>query len=93
MSNQERSAHAPQAARAATDGIAATGAAAYRDAIASVEGAVSDAGDKGREALQSARDVRDTFADALMDSLETHPYTTLAIVGGIGFVMGAMWRR
>jgi ElaB/YqjD/DUF883 family membrane-anchored ribosome-binding protein len=94
MGNPERSAYATRpAARAARDDIAATGAAAFRDARASVEGAMADVGERGKEALQSARDVRDTFADALLESLETRPYATLAVVAGLGFLAGAIWRR
>jgi ElaB/YqjD/DUF883 family membrane-anchored ribosome-binding protein len=31
--------------------------------------------------------------DAIDESLETRPYTTLAMALGIGFLLGAMWRR
>jgi ElaB/YqjD/DUF883 family membrane-anchored ribosome-binding protein len=94
MSNPERSARAARPAnRGASDDITAIGLAAFRDARAGAENAMADAGDKGREALRSAREVRDTFADALLESLESHPYTTLALVAGAGFLLGAIWRR
>ena len=86
MSNAER-------AGLRTDEMAARGAAAMRDIKTGLDEAVSDASEKGREALQGAREVRDTFADAILDSVRTHPYTTLAIAGFIGFVCGAMGRR
>jgi ElaB/YqjD/DUF883 family membrane-anchored ribosome-binding protein len=54
---------------------------------------VADIGEKGREALQGARDVRDTFADAVLDSIKARPYTTLAIAGLIGFAYGALRPR
>lgn len=91
MSNPARPAHARSTT--AVDDIAATGAAAFRDARASVEDAMADVGERGREALQGARDVRDTFAEALLESLETRPYATLAVVAGLGFLAGAIWRR
>ena len=45
------------------------------------------------EATDAVREVRDNFADALDDSLAERPYTTLLVALGVGFVMGAMWRR
>jgi ElaB/YqjD/DUF883 family membrane-anchored ribosome-binding protein len=62
-------------------------------AKASVDGALSDMQDKGREAVDSFRDVADTFGDAIEDSLKRRPYATLAIVAGLGFLFGAAWRR
>ncbi len=45
------------------------------------------------EATDAVREVRDNFAGALDDSLAERPYTTLMVALGVGFVMGAMWRR
>jgi ElaB/YqjD/DUF883 family membrane-anchored ribosome-binding protein len=64
-----------------------------RRAKASVDSALSDAQDKGREAVDAVRDVADTFGDALEDSLQRRPYATLALAAGIGFLFGATWRR
>lgn len=57
------------------------------------ERTAEDMSQAGREALHGARDVRDTFADAILDSIRTRPYTTLAIAGLIGFACGALRRR
>ena len=54
---------------------------------------MADVSEKEREALQGARDLRDTVADAILTSVKMRPYTTLAIAGIIGFVYGAMRRR
>jgi ElaB/YqjD/DUF883 family membrane-anchored ribosome-binding protein len=62
-------------------------------ARASVDGALSDMQDKGRETVDAFRDVADTFGDAIDDSLKRRPYATLAIVAGLGFLIGAAWRR
>jgi len=78
---------------AALDDIAERGAAAIRNTKARVEDTVAKVADKGEEALNSARDVRDTFADAILRSVRERPYTTLAIAGFIGFLCGAMRRR
>jgi ElaB/YqjD/DUF883 family membrane-anchored ribosome-binding protein len=69
------------------------GNAAWRRARTSVDGAMSDAQDKSREAVDAMREVSDNFVAAIDDSLKNRPYTTLAIIGGIGFVLGALWRR
>jgi ElaB/YqjD/DUF883 family membrane-anchored ribosome-binding protein len=75
-------------------GIAADGGtAAWRQAKSRVDDAVADVQGKGREAASAVREVSDHFADALDESLKTRPYTTLAIVAGIAFLLGAAWRR
>jgi ElaB/YqjD/DUF883 family membrane-anchored ribosome-binding protein len=48
---------------------------------------------KTGEAADAMRDVRDTFSDAIEESVQERPYATLAIALGIGFVIGATWRR
>jgi ElaB/YqjD/DUF883 family membrane-anchored ribosome-binding protein len=78
---------------AALDDIAERGAAAIKNTKARVDQVVSDVTDKGEEALQSARKVRDTVADAILRSVRERPYTTLAIAGFVGFLYGAMRRR
>ena len=55
--------------------------------------AVADLSEKGREAVQDARDVGRTLADALEESIRKRPYTMLAVAGLIGFLYGAMRRR
>ena len=69
------------------------GGAAWRRGRTHVDGVISDAQDKGQEAVDAMREVSDNFVAAIDDSLKTRPYTTLAIIGGIGFLLGAMWRR
>jgi len=58
-----------------------------------MEGAVSEAEDKGREAVDAVREVSDHFVEAIDESIKTRPYTTLAIVAGLAFLFGATWRR
>ena len=54
---------------------------------------VAGAQDTGREAVDAVREVSDNFVDAIDKSIKTRPYTTLAIVAGLGFLFGATWRR
>lgn len=69
------------------------GSAAWRRAKSSVDDVVSDAQDKGREAAGAMRDVSSNFVDAIDESIKNRPYTTLALVAGLGFLFGATWRR
>jgi len=75
------------------DIVAGKGQAAWRRACGSVDDVVDAAQDKGREAVDAVRDVSDTFVDAVDESIAKRPYTTLALVAAIGFVLGATWRR
>ena len=75
------------------DLVAGKGQAAWRRARGSVDDVVDAAQDKGREAVDAVRDVSDTFVDAVDESIAKRPYTTLALVAAIGFVLGATWRR
>lgn len=64
-----------------------------RRAKATADSALSDLQETGQETLDAFREVADTFGDAVEDSLKKRPYATLAIVAGIGFLFGAVWRR
>jgi ElaB/YqjD/DUF883 family membrane-anchored ribosome-binding protein len=75
------------------DIVANKGSRAWRRAKSGVDDVVADAQDKGREAMGAVRDVSDNFIEAIDDSLKNRPYTTLAIVAGLGFIFGATWRR
>jgi len=73
--------------------VASTGNTAWRRAKSSMDDAVSEAQDKGRDAASAVREVSDNFVDAIDESIKTRPYTTLAIVAGLAFLFGATWRR
>jgi len=75
------------------DIISDKGQAAWRRARGGVDGIVSEAQDKGREAVGAVRDVSDNFVEAVDESIAKRPYTTLALVAAVGFVVGATWRR
>jgi ElaB/YqjD/DUF883 family membrane-anchored ribosome-binding protein len=76
-----------------TESLESTGNAAWKLAKSNLEGAVSDVGSKGQEAVDAVREVGDNMVDAIDESLRTRPYTTLALAVGIGFLFGATWRR
>ena len=92
------------AAHDSEDDIAFKGSAEFREAKAGVESVIADAGEKGQqalnyagqkghEALDNVRGVRDTIAIAIGKSVTTRPYTTLALAVAAGFLFGATWRR
>ena len=58
-----------------------------------VRSVVSDAQDKGREAVEAVSEVRDNVAFAIDKSLKKRPYTTLGLTLALGFLLGAMWAR
>jgi ElaB/YqjD/DUF883 family membrane-anchored ribosome-binding protein len=60
---------------------------------AHVRSVVSDAQDKGREAVEAVGEVRDNMSRAIDKSLKDRPYTTLVMAVGIGFLLGALWAR
>jgi ElaB/YqjD/DUF883 family membrane-anchored ribosome-binding protein len=96
MSNTERL--GPRAAplknfEAELEQIATRGAAAIRSTKAGFDDVARAVSDKGQEAMESAREARDTIADTIRHSIKVRPYTTLAIAGFIGFLYGAMRRR
>jgi ElaB/YqjD/DUF883 family membrane-anchored ribosome-binding protein len=79
-----------------SDIFAAKGGKVWRRAKSNIksniEDVVSDAGAKGQEAVDAVREVSDNVIEAIDESLEKRPYTTLAIAFGIGFLIGVMRR-
>ena len=73
--------------------IAGEAKAQLRRIKENVDAIISGAGEKGREAREAVLDVTENFTDALEDSLQARPLTTLALAIGVGFVFGATWRR
>ncbi len=51
---------------------------------------ITEVGERSREALG---DVSDRVGEALQDSLQEHPLTTIALALGLGFLFGTTWRR
>lgn len=75
------------------DIFAAKGTASWQRAKSDLDGVISDAGDKGREVIGSAREVGDNVVAAVDKSVKERPYTMLALAAGLGFLFGATWRR
>ncbi len=73
--------------------VSTTGGAAYRRARKNLDGVLADASGKGQEAVDAVKDVTSTIGDAVEDAVYKRPVTTLAMAAGIGFLIGAIWRR
>jgi ElaB/YqjD/DUF883 family membrane-anchored ribosome-binding protein len=80
--------------------LSVTGSQALREVKAqmsrakqSLDGVLSDASEKGMEAVDTVQDSTDTALDALEDAVRQRPFATLAIAVGLGFLFGASWRR
>jgi ElaB/YqjD/DUF883 family membrane-anchored ribosome-binding protein len=56
----------------------------------SLDDVMSDAGARGRDAL---RDVSENVSAAIEEHVKERPLTTLALAVGLGFILGATWRR
>jgi len=56
----------------------------------SIDEVVSDAGTRGRDML---RDTGETVSDVIEESIRERPLTTLALAIGLGFILGATWRK
>jgi ElaB/YqjD/DUF883 family membrane-anchored ribosome-binding protein len=80
-------------AQQVADIVANRGTTAWQRARSGVDEAVSDASDKGREAVDAMREVSDKFVEAVDESIKNRPYTTLAMALGLGLLFGATWRR
>jgi ElaB/YqjD/DUF883 family membrane-anchored ribosome-binding protein len=75
------------------DILADKGSAAWQRTRGSVDSVMSDAQDKGREAVGAMRDLSDNFVEAIDESIGKRPYTTLALAAAAGFIFGMTWRR
>jgi len=94
---REAAAETREDAKRASDNVQAD-IDALRDDVAKLARRFSDLlSSKGSSALQQAKsgidDTGEELTDALNDAVKTRPLTTLAMAAGLGFVLGAVWRR
>jgi ElaB/YqjD/DUF883 family membrane-anchored ribosome-binding protein len=73
--------------------LLARSGATWRRARSGVAGVVSEAQEKGVEAVDAVRGIGDEMVDQIGQSLRKRPYRTVALAIGIGFLFGATWRR
>ncbi|MGZ5895683.1 MAG: DUF883 family protein [Xanthobacteraceae bacterium] len=59
----------------------------------SIDGAISEAGARGREAVGDVKDRADALGERVEESLREPPFTMLALAVGLGMFIGTTWRR
>jgi len=65
----------------------------YRDARANVDSAVDDMSERGGAMMDAAYDAASSLEESLEDVITQRPLMTVGIALGIGFLIGAAWRR
>jgi ElaB/YqjD/DUF883 family membrane-anchored ribosome-binding protein len=65
----------------------------YQQARANVDSAVDDMSDRGSDMMEAAQDAALSIGESLEDVLTQRPLATVGIALGLGFLIGATWRR
>ena len=65
----------------------------YKQARANAEAAVDDMSERGSAMMDSAYDAASSLEESLEDTITQRPLATVGIALGIGFLIGAAWRR
>jgi ElaB/YqjD/DUF883 family membrane-anchored ribosome-binding protein len=65
----------------------------YRQARAGAEQAVDDMSERGSAMMDAAQDTASSIEESLEDVITQRPLATVGLALGLGFLLGAMWRR
>jgi len=65
----------------------------YKQARANVDSALDDASERGSAMMDSAQDAAMSIEESLEDVITQRPLATVGLALGIGFLIGATWRR
>ncbi len=65
----------------------------YKQARANVDSAVDDLSERGGAAMDAAQDAASSIEEALEDLVQQRPLATIGLALGLGFLIGAAWRR
>lgn len=65
----------------------------YKQARANVDAAMDDASERGSAAMEAAQDAAYSFEESLEEVIQQRPLATVGLALGIGFLIGAAWRR
>jgi ElaB/YqjD/DUF883 family membrane-anchored ribosome-binding protein len=65
----------------------------YKEARANVDSAYDDMAERGGAMMDSAYDAASSLEESLEDAITQRPLATVGIALGIGFLIGAAWRR
>ena len=65
----------------------------YKQARANVDTAVDDMSERGSAMMDAAQDTAMSIEESLEDIITQRPLATVGIALGVGFLIGATWRR
>jgi ElaB/YqjD/DUF883 family membrane-anchored ribosome-binding protein len=65
----------------------------YKQARANVDSAVDDMSERGSAMMGAAQDAAGSIEEALEDVITQRPLATVGLAIGLGFLIGATWRR
>ena len=65
----------------------------YRQARANVDAAVDDLSERGANAMDAAQEAAYGIEESLEDIITQRPLATVGLALGLGFLIGAAWRR
>jgi ElaB/YqjD/DUF883 family membrane-anchored ribosome-binding protein len=65
----------------------------YKQARANVDSAADDISERGGAMLDAAQDAASSIEETLEDVITQRPLATVALALGLGFLIGATWRR
>ncbi len=65
----------------------------YKQARANVNSAVDDISERGSAAMDAAHDAALSIEETLEDVIAQRPLATVGLALGLGFLIGATWRR
>ncbi len=65
----------------------------YRQARANVDAAVDDMSERGSAVMDAAQDAAVSIEETLEDVITQRPLATVGLALGLGFLIGATWRR
>lgn len=65
----------------------------YRQARENVDSTIEDMSDRGSAMMGAAQDAYGSIEETLEDAITQRPLATIGLALGIGFLIGAAWRR
>ena len=65
----------------------------YKQARANADQAMDDMSERGGAMMDAAQDAASSIEESLEDVITQRPLATVGVALGVGFLIGAMWRR
>ena len=65
----------------------------YKQARANVDAAIDDMSERGGAMMDAAQDAASSLEETLEDVITQRPLATVGLALGLGFLIGATWRR